>query len=59
MKDIVYSFYPSWIIMLAILGTSFAAAEVILNGVFISVLQYSLGDQVQENMLGGECDTYG
>jgi hypothetical protein len=59
MGEIVFSFYPAVVIMLAILGTSFDATEVTLNGVFIYVLQYSLGDEIKKSMLGGACGRFG
>ena len=59
MNKIMYSFYPSWTIILTLIGTSFAAVEVSLNGVFIYVLQYFLGDEIKKNMLGGACGKFG
>jgi hypothetical protein len=59
MNKIIYSIYPACTIMMAILGTSFVVVEVSLNGVFIYVLQYSLGDEIKKNMLGGTCGTFG
>ena len=59
MGEIAYSFYPSLVIVLAILGTSFTAAKVTIYGVFIYVLQYSLGDEIKKNVLGGARDTFG
>ena len=56
MGKIACSFYPSLIIILTILGTSFAAAEVTLNNFFIYVLQYSLSDEING---GGACGTFG
>jgi hypothetical protein len=59
MGEMAYSFYPALVIMLAILGTAFTAAEATINGVFIYVLQYSLGDEIKKNVLGGACGTFG
>jgi hypothetical protein len=59
MSEIVCSFYPALIIIAIILGTSFAAAEVTLNGIFIYVLQYFSGDEIKKNMLSGACGTFG
>jgi len=56
MNDTVFSLYPACVIMLTILGTSFAATEITLYGVFIYVLQYLLGDEIKKNMLGGAFD---
>ena len=53
MGKIACSFYPSLVIILGILGTSFAAMEVTLNDIFIYVLQNSLGDEIKRNKLRG------
>ena len=58
MSEIVYSFYPSCTIILAILGTSSAAAEVTLNGIFI-YYNFPWVIEIKKNVLGGACGTYG